>query len=126
MEISHQNDQGAEKGSSDGRSLSRRKLIPDNVYALAQLIDSGFEDLIRKVGLLIDFFEHKSEEEPLKVEVHSSRSIDADEAGMERNIGEHSFRARRILRPTKIFAIPGNENPVLVEQELLQFPVLPP
>jgi hypothetical protein len=81
--------------------------------------------LIRKVWLLVKLLEDKTEKKSLEVKVHPSRPIDADEAGMERNIGQHSFRAERILRSTEILAIPRDENPVLIEQILLQLSVLP-
>ena len=48
-----------------------------------------------------------------------------DETGMEWNIGEHPFRARRILRSAKVSAVPSDNYPFLVEQDLLQIPILP-
>ncbi len=69
--------------------------------------------------MLIKLFEDKSEKKSLEVKAHPSRSIYADEAGMEWNVREHSFRARRILLPTEILAVPGDEDPILVEQDFL-------
>lgn len=68
-----------------------RQFIPDDVDALSQLVDGDFEDLIRKIRMFIKLFEDKSEKKTLEVEVHPSRSIDADEAGMKGNISEYPF-----------------------------------
>jgi hypothetical protein len=45
--------------------LVYRQLIPDDVHALSQLVDGDFEDLIRKVKVLIKLFEDKSEKKSL-------------------------------------------------------------
>jgi hypothetical protein len=88
------------------RSLSvRGEFIPDDAHVFLGFVDGDFEDLVRKVRLPIEFFDDKSEKKSLEVKVDSSRSIDADEAG--------------------ILAVPGDEDPILVEQDLLQVPVLP-
>jgi hypothetical protein len=88
--------------------------MPDDIYALTRLCNGDFQDVVCKVRLPINFFEHESEEEPLKIKVHPSRSIDADEAGMEWNIGEHSFRTRRIegWRVRKVYFFLHSRSPM--------------
>jgi hypothetical protein len=101
------------------------EFIPDDVYALSGFIDGDFQDLICKVRLLVKFFENKPKKKPLKFEVHSRRPVDADEARVELNICEYSFGARCVLRTTEVLAIPSDENPILLKQDFLQFPVFP-
>jgi len=40
-------------------------------------------------------------------------------AGMEWNVRKHAFRTHRIFRPTEILAVPGDEDPILIEQDFL-------
>jgi hypothetical protein len=81
--------------------------------------------LICKIGLQVKIFDDKSKKSSLKIQIHTGSPINADKAGVEENIREDTFLAWSILRSPKVFAIPGDENPVLIEQNLLQLPVLP-
>jgi hypothetical protein len=99
-------------------SSVKAELMPDSLadHRIRCLLDHA-------IGSLFGLF--RAPGRTLKVEVHSRRPINADEAGMERNIRKYAFRTGRVFRPTEILAIPGYENSVSIEENLFQFPILP-
>lgn len=89
------------------------------------LLERYFENLVGEIAIPVEFVERFGEQFSLKCKVHAHRTIEEDKPGAERYIRILAFAARRLARSTKIFAIHRYQDPILVQQDSLQLPVLP-
>jgi hypothetical protein len=86
--------------------------------------ESDFDNFIDQLHLP-NFIENGLEQFALDLRSHSLRAVDADQAGMKRNIGKLSTGPWIVRGTTKIDAVSGHKGPVSLQDEGFQFPVFP-
>jgi len=102
-----------------------RQSVANQVYFIVGVEQGNFENLVDQVAVSVEFVERYGEQLQLKIEVHPNGTVDADQSGMEGHISVLSFRTRRGGRTAKVDAVLGDENPILIEDDLFEFPVFP-
>lgn len=77
-----------------------------------------------KITALIEFIQHFFKQPPLPLQIHSYGTIQADDSGMKIDSGILAFGSRRTARPTEVITVASNENPILFQDDSLEFPIL--
>ena len=99
--------------------------ISDQINRRFVVIQRYFQNLIREITASIEFIQDFLKQSPLQVQIHSHRTIQADDSRMEINTGILAFGPRRVTRPTEVVTVAGDENPILFQNDALEFPILP-
>jgi len=99
--------------------------VANNLNADFALFERYFKNLVGEIAVLIKFVEGFGEQLSLERQVHADRAIKTDKPGMERYVGILTFAPRRAPRSTKISTVLRYQNPILVQQNPFQLPVLP-
>ena len=65
----------------------------------------------------IQFEESLLKEFDLHIEVHTGRAVEADQTGMDRNIGILPLRSRLVLWPSEVDRVLGEEGPIVIQDD---------
>ena len=89
------------------------------------VFERHFKNLVGEIAVHVEFVERFGEELSLEREFHADWAIETDKPCVERYVRILAFGPWRAPRSTKIRAILCYQDPVLVQQNSFQLPVLP-
>ena len=88
-------------------------------------LEIDFDNFIDQLLHIPNFIENGLEQFTLDFRGHSNRAVDADQAGMKRNIGKLSTRSRIVRGTAKVDAVPCHKGPVSIQNKGFELPVFP-
>jgi hypothetical protein len=95
-----------------------------NCELVVESFEIDFDYFVDQLLNISNFIENGLEQFALDFRRHPIRAVDADQAGMKRNISKFPTCAWIIRGSAKIDAVPRHKGPVSFQDEALQFPVL--
>ena len=105
--------------------ILRRQTVTQDVQ-LFIAVQGYFKNLVDEIVIHSKLVQCPLEKFELHVEIHSVRSVQADESRVNRHVGVLPFRSRLGCGSAEVDGISSHEDPVAVEDEGLELPVLLP
>src|SRR3954469_1946837 len=103
--------------------VGRQSVTQDTEFFV--LIEGDFENLVDQIAVGRELVQRMLEEFELHIEIHSFRSIKADQSGVDHDPGILTMRTRTGGRSPEVSRVPGHEGPVAIENDGFELPVLP-